>query len=337
MADIIYVILILFLLIDAYGSIDTVYKYIHIHSYSIALLLLGCLFFIRIKYKIKLSSIFYKINKYFIFPGALLSGVLLLTAYRLTPPNFIYSLIPIRPGQIYFIGLTSGIVLLSQQKLVWYKENYVRIIFLGGILLSIALWIGNLFPFGQFIFVISKEDGFLEIVQNIVLLVSCFLSSSLSYYYFSRGKRISGFIYTALFLAIAFIFLEEISWGQRIFEIQTPNFFNEYNVQKETSIHNLKPFQPIIDKMYLILCFLGSFAWLIKKIISRANFSIKYFIPGWFTSSYFFIAFLFYTYNLINQEFNYLYESMELLTYMGITFYLLSSYLVMKKILIINY
>ena len=32
---------------------------------------------------------------------------------------------------------------------------------------------------------------------------------------------------------------EEISWGQRIFHIESSKFFNENNSQKETNLHNM--------------------------------------------------------------------------------------------------
>ena len=35
-------------------------------------------------------------------------------------------------------------------------------------------------------------------------------------------------------------FGEEISWGQRIFDILSPDFFSKHNLQGETNIHNLK-------------------------------------------------------------------------------------------------
>ena len=42
-------------------------------------------------------------------------------------------------------------------------------------------------------------------------------------------------------LAFACLYVagEEISWGQRLFDIQTPEFFNEHNLQQETNLHNL--------------------------------------------------------------------------------------------------
>lgn len=41
-----------------------------------------------------------------------------------------------------------------------------------------------------------------------------------------------------LALACLYVAGEEISWGQRLFEIQTPEFFSEHNLQNETNLHN---------------------------------------------------------------------------------------------------
>lgn len=41
-----------------------------------------------------------------------------------------------------------------------------------------------------------------------------------------------------LALACFYVVGEEISWGQRIFDISTPEFFKEHNLQNETNLHN---------------------------------------------------------------------------------------------------
>lgn len=41
-----------------------------------------------------------------------------------------------------------------------------------------------------------------------------------------------------LSLAGLYTFLEEISYGQRLFGVQSPEFFEEYNIQGETNLHN---------------------------------------------------------------------------------------------------
>ncbi|MDE1463544.1 hypothetical protein [Spartinivicinus poritis] len=50
------------------------------------------------------------------------------------------------------------------------------------------------------------------------------------------------FLFTLSMLMCAFIFGagEEISWGQRIFNVESNAFFKQYNTQGETNIHNLR-------------------------------------------------------------------------------------------------
>jgi hypothetical protein len=41
---------------------------------------------------------------------------------------------------------------------------------------------------------------------------------------------------------LLFLFGEEVSWGQQIFNYNTPEFFLDNNYQNETTVHNLKIF-----------------------------------------------------------------------------------------------
>ena len=87
----------------------------------------------------------------------------------------------------------------------------------------------------------------------------------------------------ALALLFLFLFLEEISWGQRVFNIDTPGFFAERNVQNEINLHNFKIIQSergtISDllfkllNIYLILLPLFSFSFVfIRRIVQRLAF-----------------------------------------------------------------
>ncbi|MBL0702334.1 MAG: hypothetical protein JJV91_02510 [Desulfosarcina sp.] len=84
-----------------------------------------------------------------------------------------------------------------------------------------------------------KEDCFTEWL-GVVALISC----AFLYFYrlftikFSKGKK---FFLCLLFSGLIFLFGagEEISWGQRIFHIETPEFFKKHNAQQEMNLHNL--------------------------------------------------------------------------------------------------
>lgn len=75
-----------------------------------------------------------------------------------------------------------------------------------------------------------------------------------------RGSRIAIILGTA-WLLFGF---EEISWGQRVFGIESPELFQEHNYQDELNLHNF--LNPIQDYLYVplnifLLCF---FTWFRK-------------------------------------------------------------------------
>lgn len=96
---------------------------------------------------------------------------------------------------------------------------------------------------------LAKEDGAIESVGAGLFLVS---SSTFLFLYFRSKSRHNMFfgrlkkrnLYFGLLAILFFVcFGEEISWGQRIFEWQTPQILNDFNAQKEINLHNLWLFQ----------------------------------------------------------------------------------------------
>ncbi len=128
-----------------------------------------------------------------------------------------------------------------------------------------------------------REDGFTETLTVLVFLMSAFLCLKLS---FSIRNRSSKLTYFFLFLIFVFGLGEEISWGQRIFNIQSSEFFIENNAQKETNLHNLKISGVKINKLvfgkilgvFLALYFL-LFPWLYKKYKKIQNWVSHFQIP----------------------------------------------------------
>lgn len=84
-----------------------------------------------------------------------------------------------------------------------------------------------------------REDGPLEWLTFVALT----LGAVLSFYrvYILRPFRPTLFRICLFILGLVFIFGagEEISWGQRIFDIASPEFFVKNNSQQETNFHNL--------------------------------------------------------------------------------------------------
>ncbi len=81
-----------------------------------------------------------------------------------------------------------------------------------------------------------EEGSLVEWFSFIFLLLSAFL-------FLLTGKKeinkLPGKFVLALSGLSFFLAMEEVSWGQMIFNWQSPQFFTESNAQQETNIHNL--------------------------------------------------------------------------------------------------
>jgi hypothetical protein len=97
---------------------------------------------------------------------------------------------------------------------------------------------------------LTAEDRVIETLGAIMFLLSS-LGFGLAYLRSSRSPQNveilavqtrKNIFYLLLSLFFLLAFLEEISWGQRIFGIETPAVFIKYNHQEEINIHNLNWF-----------------------------------------------------------------------------------------------
>lgn len=86
---------------------------------------------------------------------------------------------------------------------------------------------------------ISREDGLLEMKTFIALVAGAGLCLYRSW--ILRNERSKRFIAMLVLAAMVLIFGagEEISWGQRMLGVETPEFFLAHNAQNETNLHNL--------------------------------------------------------------------------------------------------
>jgi hypothetical protein len=87
--------------------------------------------------------------------------------------------------------------------------------------------------------VYTKEDGFVEYGTSFLL----FCSSALLFWRFIKFFSKKKILWKIGILGMALVFLfgagEEISWGQRIFKVESSEYFLENNAQGETNLHNM--------------------------------------------------------------------------------------------------
>lgn len=94
---------------------------------------------------------------------------------------------------------------------------------------------------------LAQEDGIVEYIGATMFL----MASIIFFLNYKRSRQIQVFknisfkgnvFYLLLGLAFLFVFLEEVSWGQRIIGFQAPENIRELNAQGEFNIHNLRIF-----------------------------------------------------------------------------------------------
>jgi hypothetical protein len=87
--------------------------------------------------------------------------------------------------------------------------------------------------------VYAVEDGYVEYGTALFL----FCSSLLLVYRFIKLYKLKKLLWRVGILAIILVFIfgagEEISWGQRIFNVESSQYFLENNAQGETNLHNM--------------------------------------------------------------------------------------------------
>lgn len=116
-----------------------------------------------------------------------------------------------------------------------------------------------------------REDGVFETASAVLW----FLASCICFYLYATDRLGNDLILFKtrrnlflFLLAIAFFlgFGEEISWGQRIFDIPTPEPLKEINEQGEMNIHNLAGFH--VEQLFSLFWFSYAF---VTPLAARVN------------------------------------------------------------------
>jgi len=147
-------------------------------------------------------------------------------------------------------------------------------------------------PFNESYLSLIHEDGIIESATSIFYFISCLLSIIIGRNFIKSKNNFSAllfFLFSATFFGIA---MEEISWGQRILNLETTEFFSE-NIQNETNFHNLPIIQYVDNILFPIVGLFGSFSWLFLSKLKN-KLSLRFFIPNRYFMSYFLPTFLFY-------------------------------------------
>ena len=183
------------------------------------------------------------------------------------------------------------------QRFVNIKVNYVLIkvlVFILPILVCFCFYFLHEFPpyigWPNIFRAIIHEDFIIEYSTAFFFLIASIFGAFLAVRFLKQKKYLVGISYIILSLGMFFVFGEELSWGQRIFDIPTFSYFLEHNIQNENTIHNITSGDyEIYLKVWRLIGFYGSFSWMLLLIdIKKFRYILNpYFIPKWYLMTYF--------------------------------------------------
>lgn len=314
----------LILLPDMFRSGDIISKIFHIDSRIIFAISLSLIVLIRLKSEFLIREINQKLIGLLSLLFLIFGTTFSILGY-LYPANYLYSITHLFYQQFILIGIFSLIFWTLSNTNKWFINNHKTIILISGFILFNLGLVVSLFPFEYFI-KISQEDHLIENSQVGVLFIGFIFSVNYFINNLKNQKYFESFFFLLASLVLFFLMGEEISWGQRIFHVITPQFFAKNNYQDEVSIHNLYVVNKYIAFSYVLIGFYGSVSWLAEKLFSKFNQKLNLFIVPSYLSIYFFIVFCFDLFFLthFNSPVGRFSEFVELHLYLGIMFFIYS-------------
>lgn len=120
--------------------------------------------------------------------------------------------------------------------------------------------------------VLIAEDGPFEWAQVVLFLTAAALATVLARGHASRGRRPVAAMFLLGVVALVVIAGEEISWGQRLLGIETPEVLVELNRQEELTLHNI---HAVEDLFRLAVLTIGLFGAIAPFVLRRPRWRVR--------------------------------------------------------------
>jgi hypothetical protein len=142
---------------------------------------------------------------------------------------------------------------------------------------------------------LTAEDRVLEWGQFAGYAVGVVFGLAAAVLLFRSERRFAAAFYLLVALGCLFVAGEEISWGQRIFGLETPQTLEEINRQEEITVHNVTSIEGLFKLGELIVGLAASVGvWILFwKRSGNLSERERIFVPPLFLTSVFFGIFVF--------------------------------------------
>jgi len=139
-----------------------------------------------------------------------------------------------------------------------------------------------------------REDGVLEWAQFACFVVACLAGAGVARFRFRAAHRWQAAMFAVFAAAMFFGAGEEISWGQRILDLETPEYLGTVNKQNEITLHNVGSTLSVLKLVMLLGSALAASAYLVNKRLRLERFwadADHLFVPPFFLASAFLVVF----------------------------------------------
>lgn len=141
--------------------------------------------------------------------------------------------------------------------IVEHHRKVVWMVALFPLLFVMLMVIGKLFTPRLYRYAIA-EDSVVEYATFLIYLLAALVAMTLAIDLRRQCERMYFVSYGLLAAGLFAVGMEEISWGQRIFNIETPSFLETRNTKGELNLHNVGGFP--LHNAFIIVGFYGAFA-----------------------------------------------------------------------------
>ncbi len=252
-----------------------------------SLILLFFLFFDQTLIPKKIS----RINK-LLLPFLSLIGLVLIILEKINYKNYVLQHLHIFPYSFIYLPLLGWMIFyISSFKEKDKFKRKIRILFPIILIIFCYLWIEHHPIFWSLV----REDAILEYMQFIFYLLAGWGSFKIFWHLKNnKNKKVYARLFLLFSIALFFVSLEEISYGQRIFGWKTPNSLQEINIQNEINIHNNFSYDMNQNAYVLVGLYGISSGIVLKMFFKKKKDQLEIFAAPDFLFFYFLFLFLIY-------------------------------------------
>jgi hypothetical protein len=241
-----------------------------------------------------------------------------------TEVNQVFAMTRLHQSQLGIVVLYLSLILLVDQDISWWRKHLDRVLLLLPFVSGLFLWMVHTWPMDYFLEIV-KEDQVIENGQFFVLFIGGLVSAYFTRQAWLNGKR-DWQIYLMMVASFGLFLIagDEISWGQRIFGLVTPESLLRINRQGEITFHNTHYVEGLVGMAYLTLALLGAAARPLLQLIFGKKSQLAAMAPTAIFIGYFIFPSFYHGYSLTTEfgvwrEWS---EPIELCLYAGLSFWI---------------